>query len=132
MTNKPDVAVRAPSAVQGPTTDAEFTIRPAADIFENAECITLQLDMPGVAKDRLRVEADRNSLTVEGNAQFDVPAGMNALYADLRSSVFRRSFALSSELDVEKIDASLQDGVLTLRVPKRAEVRPRKIEVRAA
>ncbi len=132
MTNKQDVAVRAPSAVQGATTDAELAIRPAADIFENAECITLQLDMPGVAKDRLRVEADRNSLTVEGTAQFDVPAGMNALYADLRSSVFRRSFALSSELDAEKIDASLQDGVLTLRVPKRAEVRPRKIEVRGA
>lgn len=132
MTEKQEVAVQERGDLQGRTRDAEFAIRPAADIFENAEGITLQLDMPGVSKDRLRVQADRNSLTVEGNAQFEMPSGMEALYADLRATLYRRSFALSSELDVENIDASLQDGVLTLRVPKRAEVRPRKIEVRAA
>jgi HSP20 family protein len=131
MTDKQEVALRQQGGVQTRNQTAEFALQPAADIFETAEGITLQIDMPGVSKDRLQVHSDRNSLTIEGNAQFDMPAGMEALYADLRSTLYRRSFALSSELDAEKIDAKLQDGVLTLRVPKRAELRPRKIEVRA-
>jgi HSP20 family molecular chaperone IbpA len=55
---------------------------------------------------------------------------MEALHADVRATRFSRSFALSRELDSENVDASLKDGVLRLRIPKRAEVRPRKIEVR--
>jgi HSP20 family protein len=61
--------------------------------------------------------------------QFELSQGTEALYADLRSSLYRRSFTLSSELETAKIDARLQDGVLTVRIPKRAELRPRKIEV---
>jgi HSP20 family molecular chaperone IbpA len=51
--------------------------------------------------------------------------------AAVRSTRYLRSFALSSELETDKIDANLKDGVLTLRIPKRAEVRPRRLEVRA-
>jgi HSP20 family molecular chaperone IbpA len=60
-----------------------------------------------------------------------MPEGMEALYADVRSTRYQRSFALSSELETNEIDASIKDGVLRVRIPKRAEVRPRKIEVRA-
>jgi HSP20 family molecular chaperone IbpA len=56
---------------------------------------------------------------------------MEALYADVRVTHYRRSFTLSGELEPDKIEASLKDGVLTVRIPKRAELRPRKIEVRA-
>jgi len=61
----------------------------------------------------------------------DLPAGMEALYADLHSTRLRRSFVLSSELEPDRIEANLKDGVLTLRIPRRAEFRPREIEVRA-
>jgi HSP20 family molecular chaperone IbpA len=56
---------------------------------------------------------------------------MAALYADVRSTRYRRSFVLSDELETEKTEATLKDGVLTVRIPKRAEVRPRRIEVQA-
>ena len=59
-----------------------------------------------------------------------MPEGMEAIHADVRSTRYQRSFALSSELDGSKIDATLKDGVLTLRIPKREELQPRKIEVR--
>jgi HSP20 family protein len=72
----------------------------------------------------------RNSLLIEGEAAIEVPAGMEALYADVQSTKFRRSFLLSGELATDAIEADLKDGVLTLRIPKRAEFRPRKIEVR--
>jgi HSP20 family molecular chaperone IbpA len=86
--------------------------------------------MPGVSRDGLSIQADRNSLVIEGNAVIDVPAAMEAIHADVQATRYRRSFALSGELDAERIEATLKDGVLTLRIPKRAEFRPRKVEVR--
>ena len=74
--------------------------------------------------------ARRDSLVIEGEAQLEMPEGMEALYADVRSTKYRRSFALSNELDTARIDGNLKDGVLTVRIPKRAERQPRRIEVR--
>jgi HSP20 family molecular chaperone IbpA len=132
MSDKQQMAERGSTDVERREREPEVVLRPPVDIFEDAEGITLQLDMPGVSRDRLEIQADKNNLVIEGSAQIDMPQGMEALYAEVRSTLFRRSFTLSSELEAEKIDASLKDGVLTLRVPKRAELRPRKIEVRAS
>jgi len=110
--------------------EESLALAPAVDIYENAQGITVQVDMPGVSKDGLSIQADRNSLVIEGNAVIDVPAAMEAIHADVQATRYRRSFALSGELDAERIEATLKDGVLTLRIPKRAEFRPRKVEVR--
>jgi len=107
----------------------EAPVRPPVDISEDRDGITLFADMPGVSKDRLHLRIDGNTLVIEGQVQFDLSERTEALYADVRSSVYRRSFSLSSELETEKIDASLKDGVLQVRIPKRAELRPRKIEI---
>lgn len=111
---------------------AEAPIRPPVDIWEDKEGITLRADMPGVSKDRLNLRIDGNNLVVEGHVQFELPENAEALYADLRSSLYHRSFSLSGELETGKIEASLKDGVLTIRIPKRAELRPRKIEVQGS
>ena len=108
----------------------EPAIRPAADIFEDDSGITLQADMPGVSKDRLEIQIDSDTLTIEGQLELAMTEGMQALHADVRASRYQRSFSLSSELDAEKIEASLRDGVLTLRIPKRGQYKPRKIQVR--
>jgi HSP20 family molecular chaperone IbpA len=107
----------------------EPTLVPAVDIFEDAQGITVQAEMPGVSKERLNIQADRSALLIEGDVVIDMPQGMEALYADVHATRYRRSFVLSSELEPERIEASLADGVLTLRIPKRAEFRPRKIRV---
>jgi HSP20 family protein len=69
---------------------------------------------------------------IEGDVALDVPAAMSALYADLHTTKYRRSFTLSGELETEGISASLKDGLLTVRIPKRAEFRTRKIKVDVA
>jgi HSP20 family protein len=120
------------NAAQTSRQEEDLVIRPAVDIFEDANGITVQAEMPGVSKDRLNVQADRNGLVIEGRAAIDMPEGMEALHADVRSTRYRRNFVLSGELETDRIEANLKDGLLTLRIPKRAEVRPRKIEVRAA
>jgi len=109
--------------------ETEAVLRPAVDIYEDARGITLLADMPGVTREHLNIEVDRDALTIEGDARIDMPEGMEALYADVRSTVYRRSFALSGELDTDTIKASLRDGVLNVYIPKRAELQPRKIEV---
>lgn len=118
------------STTQVPGREDEFAIRPAVDIFEDAHGIMVVAEMPGVSKERLNIQVDRNNLTIEGQAAIDMPAGMEAIYADVQSTNYARSFALSSELETDAIDAQVKDGVLTIRIPKRREFRPRKIEVR--
>jgi HSP20 family protein len=133
MANNTDMTERqdGSTAAQERGRASELTMRPPVDIYEDADSITLQADMPGVARDRLELRVDGTNLIVEGEVQFDLAENMEALYADVRANRFRRSFALSRELETEKIDANLKDGVLTVRIPKRAEVRPRRIEVQA-
>ncbi len=110
--------------------EQEPAIRPAVDIFEDSTGITVQADMPGVTRERLKIQVDRDTLAIEGKAEISMPEGLEAIYADVRSTYYQRSFTLSHELDGEKADATLKDGVLTLRIPKREQYQPRKIEVR--
>jgi HSP20 family protein len=110
---------------------AEYTLRPAVDVFENGDGITLWADMPGVSKERLNVRVDANTLRLEGDVEFPLGENMQALYADVRSNRYGCSFELSNELDTSAVEANLKDGVLTVRIPKRAELRPRKIEVQS-
>jgi HSP20 family molecular chaperone IbpA len=116
---------------QSKAREEQLVLRPLVDIFEDAHGITVQAEMPGVSRDRLNIQADRNNLTIEGDAVIDMPAGMEAIYADVQATRYARSFVLSGELETDAIDAKLKDGVLTVRIPKRSEFRPRKIEVRA-
>lgn len=130
MAANKDVKTREPTGVQ--QHEREMALRPRVDIFEDAEGITLVADMPGVSRERLDLQVDKDSLTIEGEARIEMPEGMEALYADVRSTRYQRSFALSGELAVDEIDASLKDGVLSVHIPKRAEVKPRRVEVSVA
>jgi len=109
----------------------EAAIRPPVDVFETSDGITLVADMPGVSKEHLHLQAEGNTLTIEGQAQFDMPEKMEALHADVRSTLYRCSFVLSSELDTSHIEAILKDGVLAVRIPKRQELRARRIQVQS-
>ena len=131
MSEKQDVTRRETTGAQ-PRSEPETVLRPPVDIYEDDEGITLHADMPGVTREDLEIRVDNDTLLIAGDSPIELPEGMQPLYADVRSTRYRREFGLSGELDTEAIDASLKDGVLTLRIPKRAEVRPRKIEVRTA
>jgi HSP20 family molecular chaperone IbpA len=127
--NMAEVARRDASSPEANTREQGPALVPPVDIFEDRDGITVQAEMPGVARDRLNVQADRNELLIEGDIVIDVPQGIEAVHADVRATKYRRSFALSGELDPERIDASLKDGLLTIRIPKRAEFTPRRIDV---
>jgi HSP20 family molecular chaperone IbpA len=102
---------------------------PPVDIVEDETGISLIADLPGVAKDKLTVRMDGQSLLIEGEIAMDTPEGMEASYAEIRSPAYRRSFNLSRDLDPSKIEAQFKDGVLRLRIPKAEHAQPRKIAV---
>ena len=105
-------------------------ILPAVDIFENEDGIVLVADMPGVAPQGLSVEVDHQVLTISGSIDVDMPSGLHATYAELRGTRYTRRFTLSNELDPERIDAQVNNGVLTLRLPKKEAHKPRRIEIK--
>lgn len=116
-----------------PSTDApQQALAPAVDIVESNDGITLLADMPGVSKDRLTVKVDGESLTIEGQAQIDVPESIELLHSEVRSPYFRRTFTLSRDLDPARIEASLRNGVLQMHIPKSEQARPKRIEVQVA
>ena len=119
------------STTRPATQGNESAMRPPVDVFETSDGIRLVADMPGVSKEHLRLRAEGNTLTIEGELQFDMADRMEALYADVRSTLYRCSFVLSPELDTSQIEAILKDGVLAVRIPKRAAFRPRRIEVQS-
>lgn len=108
------------------------TLAPLVDIFEDPTGITLLADMPGVAKDSLNVRIEADRLFLEGNAAVEVPEGFALYHAEVREPAYRRSFVLGPALDTANIDANLKDGVLTLRIPRSQEARPRQIEIKTA
>jgi HSP20 family molecular chaperone IbpA len=129
MTAKQGVSTQESTGIEGRSRGREIVLIPAVDIFEDAHQITVQAEMPGVSREKLNVQADRNELLIEGDMEIAIPSGMAALYADLQTTRYRRSFVLSGELETERIEAGLKDGLLTVRIPKRVEFRTRKIKV---
>jgi HSP20 family protein len=128
LTQKDSSGLSPPESAQR----SRSAMRPPVDVLETSDGITLRADMPGVTREHLNLQIEGNTLTLEGELQVRMADNMEALYADVRSTLYRCSFVLSSELEGGKVEASLKDGVLTVRIPKRAELRPRRIEVQSA
>ena len=103
---------------------------PPVDIFEDAGGITLLADLPGVGREDLAIGVDGRNLTIEAPLKLGEANSLTPVYAEVRANHFRRSFELSGDLDTGKIDAGLRDGVLTLRIPKLEQAKPRRIDVR--
>jgi HSP20 family protein len=136
MTNRTEVSQNSAQGSAVPDTqrgnaEAMSVLRPPVDIYETAEGITLHADLPGVGKEQLNLRVEGTNLLVEGTIGIAPQEQMTGLYAEVRSTVYRRNFVLSNELETEKIEATLNDGTLTVRIPKRAELRPRRIQVQS-
>jgi len=104
---------------------------PRVDVLEDTAGITLLADLPGVSKDKLELKIEGDTLLIEGEVGTPMPQQMQSVYAEIRVPRYRRAFTLSRELDTARIEASMKDGVLNLRIPKQAHAMPRRIAVSA-
>ena len=105
------------------------TFVPITDIFETDQALTLKLEMPGVAKDRVEVRVENDVLTIEGHIDFGVYENLRPLYTEYNVGNYARTFQLSSTIEQDAISAALKDGVMTLVLPKVERAKPRTIQV---
>lgn len=113
-------------------TAASGAMKPAVDIYEDNDGITLWADLPGVPKEQLSVHIQNNTLTVEGSISLDHRQDLQSIHAEMIGVRFERVFTLSRDLDAEKAQASYDAGVLRLRIPKLMQERAKRIDVRVA
>lgn len=100
---------------------------PDVNIYETAEGYTLEADLPGVNKAGLELSLDQNTLTITGRRKARRVEGGN--YRESAEADFRRVFELDPAIDANRIAARIEDGVLTLELPKAEQARPRQIAV---
>jgi HSP20 family protein len=105
-------------------------VSPVVDIYETKDAYVLQADMPGVQKDGLEVLLEDNTLTLVGH-RTPGPMSGDVLMRESKESDFRRVFELDPAIDAARIKARMDQGVLTLDLPKAERVKPRRIEVTA-
>jgi len=103
-------------------------VSPPVNIFETKDSFILEAEMPGVTKDGLEVTLEGNALTLVGRRSDESPRG-EPTYRESRPAHFRRVFELDPALDTTRINARMEQGVLTLTLPKAEKVKPRKITV---
>lgn len=100
---------------------------PAVNIYEAEDGFTLEADLPGVTRESLEIYLEQSELTLLGRRNAARPETTH--YRESAEADFRRVFELNPELDTEKITAGVENGVLTLRLPKREHVKPRRISI---
>jgi HSP20 family molecular chaperone IbpA len=111
------------------TSRQEPALWPPVDVIEDSTGITLYADVPGVPRDKLGLRVESDTLTIEADMALALPKEMEASHAEVQLARYRRAFTLSKELDAEKVNAELSQGVLRVRIPKAEHAQPRRIAV---
>ena len=131
MESSQDLALRQKQEV---ATKEEKTVpgryyTPVTDIYETESGLTIVMEMPGVTKESVNVNLQDEVLRIEGQIDFSKYKGMEPVYTEYNVGHYVRTFGLPSKIDREKIAAQLEDGVLTLTLPKVLEAQPRRISI---
>ena len=124
------------SALSGLTTaDRAFFAGsrfPAINVWEDERALFVEAEVPGVTMDSIDVSILDGELAIKATRPLTLPEGAAVIRQDRPTGEFVRTFSLPCAVDESAVDASLKDGVLTVRIPKRMELRPRRIEVRTS
>lgn len=103
---------------------------PLTDVSETPEHLTLRLEVPGLAREELKIAVENNVLTIRGEKKQETSREDETFYRTERSyGSFERSFSLPSHVDPDDVSANLENGVLTVRVPRREEAKAREIRI---
>jgi len=112
------------------TTIPARVFLPNADIYETPNELQVVLEIPGIEKNNVGINLEDGVLHVEGRLDLSKYAGLQPLYTEYNVGHYSRSFQLSSKIDQSKITAEMNNGVLSLTLPKVEEAKPRTIRVK--
>lgn len=104
---------------------------PDVNIYDNSEAFIFSIDMPGVKKGDVSIEIDENNiLSIKGKTSFIEPEG-KGMVKEFDVGNYYRAFSISEEFDKNNISGKMENGVLEIIMPRREEVKPRKIQINA-
>jgi HSP20 family protein len=111
--------------------DERRAFAPAVDIFEDSEAISVRAELPGMKPEDVQISVENNVLTLSGERKLERSEEREG-YHRIESSygVFSRSFVLPESLKADEVEADMNEGILTVRIPKKAEVAPKRIQVK--
>jgi HSP20 family protein len=112
----------------GERGQAEQFVAPVSSVLENPDRYVLEVEMPGVNKEGLEIAVENNELTIVGRRSLPTVDG-NLIHRESRPNNFRRTFELDPSIDTAKINAKIDQGIVTLTLPKAEQVKPRRIAV---
>jgi HSP20 family protein len=115
---------------QRPTQQSRQTdyVAPEVNIFETKDGYVVEAEMPGVNKEGLEITVEGNELTIVGHRNSEQVNGQT-LFRERRLTDYRRSFELDPAIDTSKVTAKIDQGIVTVSLPKSEKVKPRKITV---
>jgi HSP20 family molecular chaperone IbpA len=119
------------NAVQEKTRQADRAIAPLADIYETQNEYILKLEVPGAVKEHIDVTVDNDELEIRASVPEEKLEGASERYSEYRLYDYYRTFRVGSDINRGKINATLENGILTIVLEKHEEVKPRKIEITA-
>ena len=105
---------------------------PPTNVFSDKDGYIVRMEVPGVTPESLAIEGHGQTLTISGKRETSAPEGASFHRHERNSGEFSRSLQLSNDLDLTKAEATCKHGMLTVRIPKKEEAKPRQIEIKAA
>jgi HSP20 family molecular chaperone IbpA len=137
MTNEKELQVQDTEKQQVEESDVERTrdnkaFVPRADIYEDGNNIFIVADVPGVDENSIEITLEKGILSINGYVEPEVLDGYTLAYAEYETGDYQRSFKLSNQIDLDKIEATVKSGVLRLTLPKVGPAKTKKIAVKAS
>lgn len=117
---------------QGERTRQRMVYTPSVDIIERKDDIVVMADMPGSDEKSVDITLEKNVLTIYGKVESEIPKNHRLYMSEYGVGDYHRVFNLTNEIDRDKIQATVKNGVLKLILPKAETVKTKKIEVKAA
>jgi HSP20 family protein len=105
---------------------------PPVNVFADRDGYVVKLEVPGIAPENVSIEAEGRTLTVSGKREIAPPTEGSFHRRERGAGEFSRSLQLPADLDLPRAEASYKHGILTVRIPKREEAKPRQITIKAA
>lgn len=113
-----------------PTWSGRKSFSPQIDVSEDDETLKIQAELPGLDKDDIELEADENSVTIQGEKSHEEEREEEGFYRNERSyGYFRRTIPFPMEVDTSKAKATFSDGVLDVRFPKRGDSKGKRLDI---
>jgi len=105
---------------------------PPTNVFSDKDGYIVRMEVPGIAPEALTIESHGQTLTISGKRETPAPEGASFHRHERSGGEFSRSLQLPTDLDLTKAEATCKHGMLTVRLPKKEEAKPRQIEIKAA